>query len=109
MLHWQRHYFEVFQINCYDNTVSQTVKGTLTLHLVHNVGVRGIIEVNESNCFCEVRFLNGQGEYENRKLVEEFAWASLYKDMYIAEKVENNFWNTYSLPYTHAKNPFLSP
>ena len=37
--HWQQHYFEVSQINRYDNTVSQTVKGTLTLHLVRNVCV----------------------------------------------------------------------
>ena len=63
--HWQRHYFEVSEINRYDNTVSRTVKGTLTLHSVCNVGVRGIIEVRESSCFCEVCFLNGQGECKN--------------------------------------------
>ena len=107
--HWQRHYFEVSQINCYDNTVRQTVKGTLTLHSVRNVGVRGIIEVHESSCFCEVFFLNGQEECKNRKLVEEFAWASLYKDMYIAENIENKLWDTYSLPYTRAKKPIFKP
>ena len=78
--------------------MSQTVKGTLTLHSVHNVGVRGIIEVHESSCFCEVCFLNAQEECKNRKLVEDFAWASLYKNMYIAENVENKLWDTYSLP-----------
>ena len=107
--HWQQHYFEVSQINHYDNTVSRTVKGMLTLHLVCNVGVQGIIEVCESSCFCEVCFLNGQGECKNRKLVEDFAWASLYKDMYIAENVENKLWDMYSLPYTHAKKPIFKP
>ena len=43
--HWQRHYFEVSQINHDDNTVSRTIKGTMSLHSVRNVGVRGIIEV----------------------------------------------------------------
>ena len=98
--HWQQHYFVVYQINHDDNTVSQTVKGTLTLHSVCNVGVQGIIEVRESSCFCEVYFLNGQGECKNQKLVEEFAWVSLYKDMYIAENVENKLWDKYCLPYT---------
>ena len=81
----------------------------MTFHSVHNVGVRGIIEVHESSCFCEVCFLNGQGECKNRKLVEDFAWASLYKDMYIAGNVENKLWDTYSLPYTHAKKPIFKP
>ena len=63
--HWQRHYFEVSQINHDDNTVSRTVKGTMSLHSVRNVGVRGIIEVRESSCFCEVCFLNEEGECKN--------------------------------------------
>ena len=58
-------YFEVSEINRYDNTVSRTVKGTLMLHSVRNVGVRGIIEVRESSCFCDVCFLNGQRECKN--------------------------------------------
>ena len=29
--------------------------------------------------------------------------------MYIAENVENKFWDTYSLPYTHAKKPIFKP
>ena len=107
--HWQRHYFEVSQINHDENTISRTVKGTLTLHSVRNVGVRGIIEVRESSCFCEVCFLNAQGECKNRKLVEDFAWASLYKSLYIEENVENKMWDTYSLPYTHAKKPIFRP
>ena len=81
----------------------------LTLHSVCNVGVQGIIEVCESGCFCEVCFLNGQGECKNQKLVEDFAWASLYKDMYIAENVENKLWDMYSLPYTHAKKNIFKP
>ena len=44
-----------------------------------------------------------------QKLVEDFAWTSLYKHMYIAENVENKLWNTYSLPYTHAKKPIFKP
>ena len=63
--HWQRHYFEVSQINRDDNTVSRTVKGTMSLHSIHNVGGRGIIEVRESSCFCEVCFLNEEGECKN--------------------------------------------
>ena len=35
--------------------------------------------------------------------------ASLYKHMYIAENVENKLWDTYSLPYTHAKKPTFKP
>ena len=107
--HWQRHYYEVSQINRDVNTVSRTVKGTMTLHSVRNVGVRGIIEVCESSCFCEVCFLNEEGECKNRALVEDFAWASLYKNMYIGENVENKLWDTYSLPYAHAKKPIFRP
>ena len=107
--HWQRHYFEVSQINCDVNTVSSTVKGTMSLHSVRNVGVRGIIEVRESSCFCEVCFLNEEGECKNRALVEDFAWASLYKNMYNGENVENKLWDTYSLPYSHAKKPIFRP
>ena len=81
----------------------------MTLQSVCNVGVRGIIEVCETSCFCEVCFLNGQGECKNRKLVEDFEWASLYKDMYIAENDENKLWDMYSLPYTHAKKPIFKP
>ena len=81
----------------------------MTLHSVRNVGVRGIIEVHESNCFCEVCFLNAQGECKNQKLVEDFAWTSLYKNMYIAENIENKLWDMYSLPYTHAKKPIFKP
>ena len=97
------------QINRDVNTVSRTVKGTMTLHSVRNVGVRGIIEVRESSCFCEVCFLNKEGECKNRALVEDFAWASLYKNMYIGENVENKLWDTYSLPYAHAKKPIFRP
>ena len=81
----------------------------MSLHSVHNVGVRGIIEVRESSCFCEVCFLNKEGECKNRALVEDFAWASLYKNMSIGENVENKLWDTYSLPYSHAKKPIFRP
>ena len=89
--------------------MSQTVKGTLTLHSVCNVGVQGIIEVCESSCFCKVCFLDAQGECKNRKLAEDFAWASLYKNMYIAENVENKLWDMYSLPFTYAKKTIFKP
>ena len=107
--HWQRHYFDVSQINRDESRASSTVKGTLTLHSVHNVGVQGLIEVRESSCFCEVCFLNAQGECKNQRLVEDFAWASLYKNVNIAENVENKLWDTYSLPYTHAKKTIFRP
>ena len=84
----------------------------MSLHSVHNVGVRGIIEVRESSCFCKVCFLNEEGECKNRALVEDFAWASLYKNMSIGENVENvenKLWDTYSLPYSHAKKPIFRP
>ena len=90
-------------LSCGCGSFRWTVKGTLTLHLVCNFGVRGIIEVCQSSCFCEVCFLSAQGECKNRKLVEDFAWVSLYKNLYIAENIENKLWDTYSLPYTHAK------
>ena len=59
--------------------------------------------------FVKYAFSMNKGNAKNRKLVEEFAWASLYKDMYIAENVENKLWDTYSLAYTHAKKPIFKP
>ena len=78
--HWQWHYFEVSDINRDESTKCETVKGTLNFHSVHNVGIPGIIEVRESSCFCEVCFLNESGQCKNAQLVEDFAWASLYKN-----------------------------
>ena len=78
--HWQRHYFQVSDIDRYDDTVCQTVKGTLSLHSVRNVGVPGIIEVRESSCFCEVCFHNEPGECKNASLVEPFAYADVTKE-----------------------------
>ena len=43
--HWQRHYFEVSNINRDESMKCETVKGTLSFHSVHNVGIPGIIEV----------------------------------------------------------------
>ena len=105
--HWQRHYFEESDINRDINTKSETVKGTLSFHSVRNVGIPGIIEVRESSCFCEVCFANESGECKNAHLVEDFAWASLYKDQQIEDKFENKIWECYSVPYRYAKKNIL--
>ena len=107
--HWQRHYFHVSQINRDKIIDPKTVKGTLTLHSVRNVGLPGVIEVRESSCFCEICFLNEPGECKNARLVEDFAWASLYKNKKIEHNFENKLWDTYSLPYSHAKKPVFRP
>ena len=78
--HWQWHYFEVSNINRDESIKCKTVKGTLNFHSVHNVGIPGIIEVHESSCFCEGCFVNKSGQCKNAHLVEDFAWASLYKN-----------------------------
>ena len=59
--------------------------------------------------FVKYAFLTKKGECKNRALVEDFAWASLYKNLSIGENVENKLWDTYSLPYTHAKKPIFRP
>ena len=41
--HWQWHYFEVSNINHDKSLKCETVKGTLSFHSVHNVGIPGII------------------------------------------------------------------
>ena len=78
--HWQWHYFEVSNINCEESIKYETVKGILNFHSICNVGIPGIIKVCESSCFCEVFFVNESGQCKNAHLVEEFAWASLYKN-----------------------------
>ena len=60
--HWQRHYFEVSNINRDESVKCETVNGTLSFYSVHNVGIPGIIEVCESSCFCEVCFVNESGQ-----------------------------------------------
>ena len=54
-------------------------------------------------------FLTKKGNAKIEALVEDFAWASLYKNMSIGENVENKLWDTYSLPYSHAKKPIFRP
>ena len=71
--HWQRHYFEVSNINCDEIIKCKTVKGTLSFHSVCNVGIPGIIGVHKSSCFCEVCFVNESGQCKNAHLVEDFA------------------------------------
>ena len=83
--HWQWHYFEVLNINHDESIKCETVKGTLNFHSVHNVGISGIIEVHKLSCFCEVSFVNKSGQCKNAQLVEDFAWASLYKNQQIAK------------------------
>ena len=78
--HWLWHYFEVSNINRDESIKCDTVKGTLNFHSVCNVGIPGIIEVHESSCFCKVCFVNESGQCKNAQLVEDFAWASLYKN-----------------------------
>ena len=101
--HWQRHYFEESVINRDVTMKCETIKGTLRFHSVRNVGTPGIIEVRESSCFCEVCFANESGECKNSHLVEDFAWATLYKDQQIEDKFENKIWEGYSVPYRYLK------
>ena len=105
--HWQWHYFEVSNINRDKSIKCETVKGTLNFHSVRNVGIPGIIEVRESSCFCEVCFVNESGQCKNAQLVEDFAWASLYKNRQIEDNLENKVWECYSVPYRYAKKNTL--
>ena len=105
--HWQWHYFEVLNINCDESIKCETVKGTLNFHSVHNVGIPGIIEVHELSCFCEVCFVNESGQCKNAQLVEDFAWASLYKNQQIKDNLENKVWECNSVPYRYAKKNIL--
>ena len=105
--HWQWHYFEVSNINHDESLKCETVKGTLSFHSVCNVGIPGIIEVCESSCFCEVCFFNESGQCKNGHLVEDFAWASLYKNQQIEDHFENKVWECYSVPYRYAKKNIL--
>ena len=105
--HWQRHYFEESVINRDVTMKCETIKGTLRFHSVRNVGTPGIIEVRESSCFCEVCFANELGECKNSHLVEDFAWATLYKDQQIEDKFENKIWEGYSIPYRYSKTNIL--
>ena len=82
-------------------------QGTLSFHSVRNVGIPGIIEVHESSCFCEVCFVNESGQCKNAHLVEDFAWASLYKNWQIEDHFENKVWECYSVPYRYAKKNIL--
>ena len=105
--HWQRHYFEVSNINRDERMKCETVKGTLSFHSVCQVGIPDIIEVCESSCFCEVCFVNESGQCKNAHLVEDFAWASLYKNKQIEDNFENKLWECYSVPYRYAKKNIL--
>ena len=105
--HWQWHYFKVLNINRDESLKCETVKGTLSFHSVCNVGIPGSIEVCESICFCEVCFFNESGQCKNGHLVEDFAWASLYKNQQIEDHFENKVWKCYSVPYRYAKKNIL--
>ena len=105
--HWQWHYFEVWNINRDKILKCKTVKGTLSFHSVCNVGIPGIIEVCESSCFCKVCFFNESGQCKNGHLVEDFAWASLYKNQQIEDHFENKVWECYPVPYRYAKKNIL--
>ena len=105
--HWQKHYFEVSNINHDESIKCETVKGTLSFHSVHNVGIPGIIEVCESSCFYKVCFVNESGQCKNAHLVEDFAWASLYKNWQIEDNFENKVWECYSVSYRYTKKNIL--
>ena len=105
--HWQQHYFEVSNINRDKSLKCETVKSTLSFHSVCNVGIPGIIEVHESSCFCKVCFFNESGQCKNGHLVEDFAWASLYKNQQIEDHFKNKVWECYSVPYRYAKKNIL--
>ena len=100
--HWQRHYFEVSNINCDESVKCATVKGTLSFHSICNVGIPGIIKVHKSSCF-----VNESGQCKNAHLVEDFARASLYKNQQIEDNFENKVWECYSVPYRYAKKNVL--
>ena len=107
--HWQCHYFEVSNILCDDTTSSKTVKGTWSFHSVHNACVPGIIEVQESSCFCEICFHNEKGECRNAALVQPFAWTSLYKNHTIEEIFKNKLWEGYSIEFKYMKKHMFRP
>ena len=48
-----------------------------------------------------------RGECKNSHLVEDFAWATLYKDQQIEDKFENKIWEGYSVPYRYLKTNIL--
>ena len=79
----------------------------MSFHSAHNVGIPGITEVHESSCFCEVCFVNESGQCQNAHLVEDFAWASLYKNWQIEDNFENKVWECYSVPYRYGKKKNL--
>ena len=85
----------------------ETVKGTLSFHSEHYVGIPGITEVHKSSCCCEVCFVNESGQYKNAHLVEDFAWMSLYKNQQTEDNFENKVWECYSVPYIYAKKNIL--
>ena len=103
--HWQRHYFEVLNINSDESMKYETVKGTLSFYSVSNVGIPGITEVHESSCFCKCALLMNLASAKMHFLVEEFAWASLYKNRQIEDNFENKL--CYSVPYRYAKKNIL--
>ena len=107
--HWQRHYFEVSDINRDDSTLCQTVKGTLSLHSVRNVGIPGIVEVRESSCFCEVCFHNESGVCKNSSLVQPFAWTSVYKHLKIEQNLQNKLWQGNSVQFQYIKKHMFRP
>ena len=67
--HYRRDYFHITDINCEGDTDSQTqtVKGTLCFHSVHNTGIPGIVEVcmnqavtvNHASLVCQVNAKTG--------------------------------------------------
>ena len=107
--HRQCHYFEVSNILRNDTTSSKTVKGTCSFHSVYNAGVPGIIEVQESSCFCEICFHNEKCECRNAALVQPFAWTSLYKNHTIKENFKNKLWEGYSIEFKYVKKHMFRP
>ena len=79
----------------------------MNFNSVGNVGIPGIIEAHKSSCFCEVCFVNESGQCKNVHLVEDFAWASLYKNRQIEHNLQNKVWECYSVPYRYAKKNIL--
>ena len=104
--HYRIDYFHITDINHEGDTDSQTqtVKGTLCFHSVHNTGIPGIVEVCESSCYCKPCFLSVPGECKNHRLVNNFAWVSVYKKPYISGYFKNKLWNGFSLPYKPIRN-----
>ena len=110
--HHQRHYFEVSKIDRSNAHDAKLVKGTMGLHCVRNTGRDSFIEVRESSCFCDVCFLNADGDCYNEHLMKPFGWAALHtlerdEKKKLLKEFQNTLWEDSSRQYEHIKYHFI--